>query len=254
MEYGEVVEKVGDFLEKKLEESGAEGFVVGMSGGIDSATVTKLAVETLGPEKVTGWIMPGDPSDPQNMEDARQLAEDLGITYREVDIEPVVEKYLEQAPFELGKVAEGNIRARLRMIYEYMEANENDMMVMGGANKTERGIGYFTKYGDGAVDINPIGDLYKTEVRELAKHIDLDRKFIEKAPTAGLWKEQTDESELGASYEVIDAILKRLVEEGKSRNQILEETGLEEQTVDRFIEMHHNSEHKRTPPNYPELR
>lgn len=254
LDYEEVVEKINRFLERKLEESGAEGYVVGISGGLDSATVTKLAVDALGPEKVTGWVMPGAPSDPGNMQDARELAENLGITLREANIEPVVQEYIEQAPIKPGKKAEGNIRARVRMVYEYMEANENNLMVLGAGNKTEMNIGYFTKYGDGAVDVIPMGDLYKTEVKELAEFIGLDRKFIEKTPTAGLWGEQTDAGELGATYFTIDAILESLLEEDMSVEDIVEETGIERETVERFHEMHLKSEHKRQRPPYPDLR
>lgn len=254
MDYERVVEKIDSFLNQKLEEAGVDGFVIGISGGIDSAVVAKLAVDSVGSENVYGWVMPGDPSSEQNMKDARELAENLGIELWEVNIEETVQSFNETAPFQIGELAEGNVRARVRMIYEYMDANENNLMVLGGGNKTENLTGYFTKYGDGAVDLTPIGDLYKTEVRELAEHIGLDRKFIEKKPTAGLWEEQTDEGELGASYETIDRILKRAVEQSQSVDKIVEETEISSTKVERFVEMYHRTEHKRKRPQSPGLR
>jgi NAD+ synthase len=254
MDYDEVVEKIDSFLNQKLEEAGAEGFVIGISGGIDSAVVAKLVVEAVGPENVYGWVMPGGPSSEKNMADARELADNLGIELREVNIEETVQSFKENASFEAGELAEGNLRARVRMVYEYMDANENNLMVLGGGNKTENLTGYFTKYGDGAVDLTPIGDLYKTEVRELAEHIGLDRKFVEKKPTAGLWEGQTDEGELGASYETIDEILKRAVEQNQSAELIVEETEISQAKVENFVEMYHRTEHKRKRPQSPELR
>jgi NAD+ synthase len=254
MDYGRVVEKIDSFLNQKLKEAGTEGFVIGISGGIDSAVVAKLAVDSVGSENVYGWVMPGDPSSEQNMKDARELAENLGIELREVNIEETVESFKQNAPFQVGELAEGNVRARVRMIYEYMDANENNLMVLGGGNKTENLTGYFTKYGDGAVDLTPIGNLYKTEVKKLAEHIGLDQKFIEKKPTAGLWEEQTDEGELGASYEIIDRILKRAVEQKQSVDKIVEETEISRTKVERFVEMYDKTEHKRKRPQSPELR
>jgi NAD+ synthase len=203
---------------------------------------------------VHGWVMPGEPSDQENMADARELADNLGITLRDVNIEDTVQSFNKKAPFETDKLTEGNVRARVRMVYEYMDANQNNLMVLGGGNKTEAKIGYFTKYGDSAVDLVPIGDLYKTEVRELARHIGLDKKFIEKKPTAGLWEGQTDEGELGASYETIDKILKRLIEKEQSAAEIAENTEIPWDKVEKFRDMNRRTEHKRRTPPYPDLR
>lgn len=254
MDYSEILDELHRFLNKKLEETGAEGYVIGVSGGLDSAVAAKLAVDAVGPENVYGWVMPGDPSDPKNMDDARELCDDLGLNYREISIESTVDDFTESSPIDIGKSAEGNLRARTRMIYEYMDANENNLLVLGAGNKTEIMIGYFTKYGDGAVDIRPIADLYKTEVKELAAYINLDRKFIQKQPTAGLWEGQTDESELGATYSTIDKIMKNILEKDLSVEEIVEKTGVDMSKVERFKNMYEKSEHKRTEPSYPELR
>lgn len=254
MDYDKVVKKIGSFLNQKLEEAGAEGFVIGISGGLDSAVVAKLAVESVGSEHVYGWVMPGDPSKEENMHDARELAEELGINLREVNIEETLQSFNQDVPFEPNKLTEGNLRARVRMVYEYMDANQNNLMVLGSGNKTEDLIGYFTKYGDGAVDLLPVRDLYKTEVREIAEYIGLDRKFIEKKPTAGLWEGQTDEGELGASYEDIDLLMKKYIEKDQNISEIVKETGIERAKVEKFVDMHHSTEHKRTRPPYPKLR
>jgi NAD+ synthase len=254
MDYEKVVDKVHRFLQNKLEETGAEGYVIGVSGGLDSAVGAKLAVDAVGSENVYGWVMPGGPSDPENMEDARQLCDKLDLNYREADIEEVVNDFTETAPISTGEAAEGNTRARVRMVYEYMDANENDLLVLGAGNKTEIKIGYFTKHGDGAVDVRPIADLYKTEVKELAEHIGLDQKFIEKQPTAGLWEGQTDEGELGATYSKIDTIMKHIIEKDLDIAEISDKTGIEESEVERFKQLYEKSKHKRQQPPSPSLR
>ena len=245
MDYSRVVDEVKHFLTKKLEETGAEGYVIGLSGGIDSAVTAKLAVEAVGHDNVNGWVMPGDPSNPENMEDARNLCEDLGISYREISIESTVKEFEDVAPFEISKETLGNVRARTRMIYEYIDANENNLLVLGTGNRSELLIGYFTKYGDAATDISPIADLYKTEVRDIAEHIGLNRKFIEKEPSAGLWDDHSDKDEIGLSYDKIDLILKQLVDQEKSVKEIAD-GDIAREEVERINEMHQDSSHKRS--------
>lgn len=254
MGHAENFEKMQQFLEEKLEEAGADAYVLGISGGMDSAVAAKTVVKALGPDKLVGWVMPGKPSREEHMEDARQLADDLGIELREVNIAPVVEQFSEDAPFECDKLTKGNVRARVRMVYEYMDANQNDLMVLGADNRSELMLGYFTKYGDGAVDVSLFGDLYKTELKEFAEYIGLDEKFIEKTPTAGLWEGQTDVEEIGLPYESIDPILKRLVEEGMSPEAIMDSTEFKCKEVERVNELYQGSRHKRRRPPSPELR
>lgn len=253
MDYSIIVEKIEDFLNKKLDETGAEGFVIGVSGGLDSAVMANLAVDAVGSDKVSGWVMPGDPNNPRNIDDARKLCKDLGLNYREIDIAPTVQKFEDSASFNLRKETRGNLRARVRMVYEYMDANENNLLVLGTGNKSELMIGYFTKYGDGAVDLNPLADLYKTEVEELAEHIELDPKFTEKKPSAELWENHTDEQEIGISYSKIDKILKSLLEKDKSVKEISNEV-IDRKKVEKIKEMYENSSHKRSPSETLELR
>ena len=253
MDYSRVVDEVKHFLTKKLEETGADGYVIGLSGGIDSAVTAKLAVEAVGHDNVNGWVMPGDPSNPENMEDARNLCQNLGINYREISIESTVKEFEDVAPFEISKETLGNVRARTRMIYEYIDANENNLLVLGTGNRSELLIGYFTKYGDAATDISPIADLYKTEVKRLAEHIGLNRKFIEKEPSAGLWDDHSDEDEIGLTYDKIDLILKQLVDQEKSVKEIAD-GDIAREEVERINGMHQDSSHKRSLSEIHKLR
>ena len=253
MDYSKIAEEIREFLKEKLEETGAEGYVIGVSGGIDSAVTTKLAVDAVGVEKVNAWIMPGKPSNPDNTRDAQQLCKDLGLNYNLVNIESTVEAFCESTPFEMGKETVGNLRARTRMVHEYADANENNLMVLGTGNRSELLIGYFTKYGDAATDISPIADLYKSEVRELAKHIGIDDKFIKKQPSAGLWEGHTDEDEIGMSYTQIDEILRLMVDQDKTVEEITG-SGIDRDKVERIEKMYQSSEHKRSMSQILHLR
>ncbi|MDY6768700.1 MAG: NAD+ synthase [Candidatus Nanohaloarchaea archaeon] len=246
--------EITDFLEEYLDRSGAEGYVLGVSGGLDSAVTLQLAVDAVGSDRVTGLVMPGQPSRAENVADARELCETLGVTAHEIGIEPVVEAFSGAAPFDPGREAAGNLRVRARMVLTYMVANQEDLLVCGSSNKSEVMLGYFTKHGDGAADVKPLADLYKTEVRELAEHLDLPETFVEKQPTAGMWAGQTDEDELGYTYETIDAVLVPLVEDGKSVDAVAEETGIDRDAVETIAAMHEDSSHKREPAPAPGLR
>ena len=181
--------------------------IIGLSGGLDSSTVAYLAAEALGPGHVTGLIMPSATSPPDDQTDARLVADRLGIEYRVIDIQPLIDTAILQAPFFQEPLARGNLMARLRMTQLYGMANTSGGLVIGTDNLTEARLGYFTKYGDGGVDLNPLGELYKTQVRLLARHLGVPARIIHKAPSAGLWEGQTDEAELGLDYHRIDRVL-----------------------------------------------
>ncbi|MFB6196176.1 MAG: NAD+ synthase [Haloplanus sp.] len=236
------------FLERYLERTGADGYALGVSGGLDSTVALALAVEAVGPDRVAGIVMPGAPSSAENMRDARDVCDRRDVSVLEMDIQPVVEAVRTSAGFDPDTVALGNVRARVRMVLEYLLANECDGLVLGAGNKSERELGYFTKYGDGAVDVAPMGDLYKTEVADVARRLDVDERFVEKTPTAELWEGQTDEGELGASYDTIDAILERYLDRGQSPDRIAAETTYDRELIDRFVAMHERSGHKRSRP------
>ena len=249
LDYGKVVEIIEGFIREKVEESKARGVVIGISGGIDSATTAYLARRALGKERVLGLIMPyrhnGD------VEDARIVCSSLGIECREISIKPIVDSFVSQLGFQLDKRSLGNVMARTRMVLLYAHANARNYLVLGTSNRSEFLTGYFTKWGDGASDYAPLINLYKTEVWEIARFIGVPERIIEKKPTAGLWEGQTDEDELGISYRLLDEILYRLVDLGMEKGRIAEELGISLEKVEYVEGLVRRSEHKRRLPLGP---
>lgn len=263
------------FIRDVTNAAGADGVVVGLSGGIDSTVTATLAVEALHRSNVYGVLLPSAATRTANREDAKEVATSLGIPHRTVEIQPLVdafERTVRDGQRELSddrrsdrtrrvtassidrdgcEEALGNVAARIRMTVLYFEANTTSRLVLGTGNRTELLLGYFTKFGDGGVDMLPIGDLYKTEVRELGRHLGVPDRIIEKPPTAGLWAGQTDESELGAPYPAIDALLSRLIDDGDSPESVATSLGCDADLVDRFDEQVAASRHKRTSPPTP---
>lgn len=186
--------------------AGDKPVVIGLSGGLDSSVVAFLAVEALGNDKVYAVISPSAINTDQDRDLAILVARILKIKVSAYDIEPILETYKNILDTSDRRVI-GNLKARIRMSLLYAKANELDALVLGTGNKTELLTGYFTKYGDGGVDLLPIGDLYKTEERELARFINIPKEIIDRPPTAGLWEGQTDEAEMGITYEILDQIL-----------------------------------------------
>jgi NAD+ synthase len=242
------------FLRAKREETGADGYVLGVSGGLDSAVAAHLAVGAVGAERLTGMVLPGAPSSEANMADARGLCASLGIETIEASIEEAVAEFRGMLPSDLGKLAVGNVRARVRAVALYERANAATELVVGPDNRSEYLLGYFTKYGDGAADVRPLGDLYKTEVYDLAEHLGVDEQFIEKTPTAELWAGQTDEGEIGAGYGVIDTVLSRVVDGEESVEDVVTGSGVDRETAERLLAMYQESQHKRSRPPTPGLR
>lgn len=214
--------------------------ILGLSGGIDSALVAYLAVEALGNKKVHCLIMPSETNTEQDLKLAKHVAKILNIKYWILDIEPIIDIYKKIIGTKNPKII-GNLKARIRMTLLYTKANELNGLVLGTGNKTEIMAGYFTKYGDGGVDLLPIGGLYKTVVRELAKHLGVPQEIIDRPPTAGLWAGQTDEGEMGITYEVLDQILMAM-EKKKSLAKF------KTSDVKKVKVMIKNSEHKRALP------
>ncbi len=233
-----------EFIRRHVEAAGAKGIVVGISGGLDSAVVADLAVRALGKKGVVPVLMPAPDSDPQDEKDGRALCKHLGLK----PLERPIGTILDGIEASLGKwpsaAARGNAKARSRMMVLYAEAQARGFLVCGTGNKSEVLTGYFTKHGDGGVDLQPIGDLYKTQVRELARFLKLPKRLIEKPPSAGLWPGQTDEGEMGVSYEDLDAVLQEF-ELNRSPAEAARRTGLPLALVRKVDGMVRRSEHKR---------
>lgn len=244
-----------DFILHETGKAGVNGVVVGISGGIDSALTATLAVKALGKDRVLGIHMPESSLTPAaDSEDAKTLADWLGIEYRTIEISGVISAFMAAVPESesADRLTRGNLKARTRMALLYFHANQLNRMVLGTGNKTEILLGYYTKYGDGGVDLEPIGGLYKTEVWELSGRLGIPEPLITKKPSAGLWAGQTDEAELGISYVKVDEVL-RMLEEGAEPEKILNNIGISAEqlsSVNRRIE---RNEHKRKAPPVPEL-
>ena len=244
----EMNEVITRFIAHRVELAQARGVVIGISGGLDSAVVAALCVRALGKEKVLGMLM----SEKKPSPEAVLAVEWLGIGCRVEPIGELVKAAMEAGPERISKESAGNIKARLRMLLLYAEANQNGRLVVGTGNKSELLTGYFTKFGDGGADILPIGDLYKTQVRQLAEELGVPQKIRRLAPTAGLYPGQTDEEELGISYERMDRILLGL-ELRLEPAQIAARAGVPVSEVGRITGRVQATVHKRILPAIPKL-
>ncbi len=249
----EHVKAIGAFISHHLEESGRKGLVLGMSGGLDSTLVAKLCADAVGPAKVLGLMLNDDVTSTDDVKDVKAWVKKLGIGLRELTIAPMVASICEVLGLRRSqRTAIGNIKARIRMIVLYETAARESRLVVGTGNKSEGLTGYFTKWGDGGADLQPIGDLFKTQVREMAKFLRLPKRIIGKTPTAGLWQGQTDEGELGISYDELDRVLLGL-ELQLDPADIARKTGLNPKKIARVEALVARSIHKRKVPLMPKL-
>ncbi|MDF1557492.1 MAG: NAD+ synthase [ANME-2 cluster archaeon] len=247
--------KIARFIRSYIKYSGTRGAVIGLSGGIDSAVTTYLAVKALGRENVLCVIMPERNLTPaEDVLDATDVTNILNIESSVVDISDILNTFIISIPemVEDDLMSLGNLKARIRMSTLYYYANMMNRLVVGTGNRTELLLGYFTKYGDGGVDIEPLGNLFKTQVRELAVYLDIPKHIIDKPPSAGLWAGQTDEKELGLTYEEIDNTLAALLDFEQPMEYVVNRYGIEEAVITGLIARIEKNVHKRqsapTPP------
>ncbi len=256
MNYDYAVKRICQFLRDFMRKTGVKGFVMGLSGGVDSSVTLALAVRGVGAECVTALVMPDENTTPEeDVRDAIELAEKLGVEYHVIEISGIIDSFGKATPFfdYNHRIATGNLRARVRMCILYYYANKHGYAVMGTGDKSELLLGYYTKYGDGGVDVLPIGDVYKTQVRVLGRILGVPEKIVSKPSSPRLWPGHMAEEELGFTYDVIDNILYRYVDESKSVDEIVEETGVPRETVVAIVKRVHENEHKRLPPIIPRV-
>ncbi len=251
-----VITRIVQFLRWFLDRTGLKGYVVGLSGGVDSSVTATLLVKAVGKDNVIGLIMPDpDVTPSEDVADAKYVAEWLGINYYIIPIDTILNSFRKSIPSfdENHYIAVGNLRARIRALILYYHANRFNMAVAGTGDKSEILLGYYTKYGDGAADILPIGDLYKTQVRELARVLGLPEKIYRKPSSPRLWKGQYAETELGAKYEEIDVVLYLHFEKRLSPLEISRKTGIDLRKVISILRRVYSNEHKRKYPLIPRL-
>jgi len=242
---------ISGFIKDEIEKVGMQRAVIGLSGGIDSALSAYLSADALGPENVLAVRMPYRTSSEASLTDADAVIEDLGLPSLTVEITEMVEPLFAQFP-DMSNVRKGNVMARQRMIILYDQSVAWGGLVMGTSNKTEFLLGYSTIYGDSGVALQPIADLYKYQVRQLSTALGMPQSIISKAPSADLWAGQTDEDELGFTYDDVDQVLYLLVDERYTVDEVVEEGFQRDFVADvwRRVKANH---YKRTMPNIAKL-
>ena len=251
----DVEARIQRFIKTYVDNAGATGVVLGMSGGIDSNTIAALCAKALGGDQVMGLMLPEKETyNIQDIEDARVVAEKFGVKTQVCEITPALEGFYNSIPIfdPADRLCKGNIKARTRMIYLYYYANKLNHIVCGSSDKSETMMGYFTKWGDAAADVAPIMDLYKTQVRKLAQHLGIPEELAAKPSTPALWPNQMAEGELGIKYETLDLILFGL-ERFMPAQDIADQLNLDLSQVEVLKARWLAVEHKRRMPLAPKL-
>ncbi len=234
------------FIYDSIKKNGFKNGVIGVSGGIDSALVLALTVKAIGKENTFAILMPFRTSSPDSLSDGKYLCDKFDVDYEVIDITPSIDPYFEKFPTD-NKTLIGNKCARERMSILYDFSGRKNALVVGTSNKTEILIGYSTLYGDSAAAFLPIGDLYKSEVFLMAEHLGIPERIINKKPSADLWKNQTDEEEIGFTYETLDKILYMMIDQRASDKE-LKVSGFSSKDIIRIKKMISSSHFKRTMP------
>lgn len=233
-----MTKKIVNWIRERIKKAGVKGIVMGLSGGVDSSCVAALAKAAVGRKNLLALILPCH-SQLEDLKDANMVAGKLNIKTKTIDLSKIYDDLMKLLP-KANRLTQANLKPRLRMAILYYFANNLDYLVCGTGNKSELTVGYFTKHGDGATDILPLGDLLKRDVRRLAEELEIPLYIINKLPTAGLWPGQTDEGEMGMTYPQLDDILERIEEK---RKQVLSTN-----KVNKVKRMIKSSEHKRQGP------
>lgn len=254
LDYKEIENKIIDFIKKEISRIGVKNAVVGLSGGIDSAVSATLTVKALGSKNVFCISLPYKTSVQQNIDDAKELASLLDCNFEVIEISPMVDAYIENyTANEISNIRKGNIMARMRMIVLYDKSAEYNAVVVGTGNKTEYILGYTTIYGDNACAFNPIGDLYKTQIWEFARYLNIPEKIINKKPSADLWVGQTDEGEMGFTYLEVDKYLIQKIDNNKSKEELIK-LGFDLKFIEKVDSMILKNEFKRKLPPIAKLK
>lgn len=249
-DYVSITETIEKFLSNQIEKSHANGVILGLSGGIDSAVLAYICKRKL-KDKTLALIMPDTAITPNSeTDDAMKMIALTGIEYKLIDIKPIINEYAMY--LEPNEKSRGNLRARVRTNILYYYANAKNYLVLGSSDKSEHMVGYFTKFGDGASDITPIISLYKLQVREIAKYLGVPENIISKKSSPHLWKEHEAEKELGVSYEEIDSILYCLFEKKLTIQETEKITQINKEIIEKIYQLNINSEHKRSPSQKPD--
>ena len=234
------------FLRENFKKAGFSKAVLGLSGGIDSALVAYLLRDALGKENVLAIMMPYKSSNPDSLNHAKLVVEDLKINAKTIEITDMIDAYFKNEK-DASSLRMGNKMARERMSILFDYSSKENALVVGTSNKTEIYLGYSTQFGDSACALNPIGDLYKTNIWDLSRYLKIPNELIEKKPSADLWEGQTDEQEMGLTYKEADQVLYRMLEENKTVKEILAE-GFSKDLVDNILKRMNRSEYKRRMP------
>ena len=249
-DYTSITETIEKFLSNQIEKSHANGVILGLSGGIDSAVLAYICKRKL-KDKTLALIMPDTAITPNSeTDDAMKMIALTGIEYKLIDIKPIINEYAMY--LEPNEKSRGNLRARVRTNILYYYANAKNYLVLGSSDKSEHMVGYFTKFGDGASDITPIISLYKIQVREIAKYLGVPENVISKKSSPHLWKEHEAEKELGVPYEEIDSILYCLFEKKLTIQETEKITQIDREIIEKIYQLNVNSEHKRLPSQKPD--
>ena len=242
----EVHNELVEFLRENFKKAGFSKAVLGLSGGIDSALVAYLLRDALGKENVLAIMMPYKSSNPDSLNHAKLVIEDLKINSKTIEITDMIDAYFKNEK-EATSLRMGNKMARERMSILFDYSSKENTLVVGTSNKTEIYLGYSTQFGDSACALNPIGDLYKTNIWDLSRYLKIPNELIEKKPSADLWEGQTDEQEMGLTYKEADQVMYRLLEENKTVEEVLAE-GFNKDLVDNIVRRMNRSEYKRRMP------